>query len=188
MLSNVVRSIAFRTARNKITIGGNLAGDTFYREAILPLLLSDSKVVLAGGKGIRQVEIHEIVGKGMKLAKDEFIVQILINEKYTKYPYFNHKTTKQSKVNYPIVSLASIKVDDRIRIAFSGVCPFPFRLREIEDIMNNSAESPGERARKVIDLLPSAILNDMHASREYREFVLKQSLCKLLEHVERRVS
>ena len=184
LLSNVVRSIAFRTARNKITIGGNLSGSTIYREALLPFLLSDSQVVIAGVSGTRKVGIKEITQHGTNLGKDEFIVQLITNEKYTQFPFINHKTTKQSKVNYPIVSIASIKVDSEIRVAFSGVCSFPFRLESIEDILNDSTNSISKRIQSAVDKLPAPILNDMQASKEYREFVLKQSLFRLFNNVE----
>ncbi|WP_188455065.1 FAD binding domain-containing protein [Virgibacillus oceani] len=181
LLTNVARSIAFRTARNKITIGGNLTGDIIYREALLPFLLTESEAVIAGREGTRQVVIS---GNGIKLNEGEFIVQLVTNNKFAQYRHINHKTTKQSKVNYPIVSIASILVDDQIRVAFSGVCAYPFRLNQIEEALNDVTNSPGKRIQAAIDLLPAPILHDAQASSEYREFVLKQALQQLLDNFE----
>ncbi|MBM4236775.1 MAG: xanthine dehydrogenase, partial [Firmicutes bacterium] len=40
LLSVVVKKIADRTVRNRLTIGGNICGRLPYREALLPLLLT----------------------------------------------------------------------------------------------------------------------------------------------------
>lgn len=182
LLSHVARSIAFRTARNKITIGGNISGHTFYREALLPFLLSDSIVVIAGQNGVRNVEIHQITNNGTKIKDGEFIVQIITKSEFAQHPFYNHKTTKQSQVNYPIVSIASMKVDDQIRIAFSGVCSFPFRLKEIEGIINHPSLSSEKKIQMILEKLPHSIINDLEGSMEYREFVLKQELYKLIDN------
>ncbi|MBH0334905.1 xanthine dehydrogenase, partial [Bacillus thuringiensis] len=42
LLSKTASRVADRTARNKITLGGNIAGEICYREAVLPFLLADS--------------------------------------------------------------------------------------------------------------------------------------------------
>ena len=45
LLNAVLRGIADRTVRNRLTLGGNLAGLLPYREAALPLLLADATVL-----------------------------------------------------------------------------------------------------------------------------------------------
>ncbi|TWK60469.1 FAD binding domain-containing protein [Bacillus licheniformis] len=54
LLSKAAREVADHTARNKITLGGNICGQIFYREAVLPFLLTDSKVVTVGDKDLHQ--------------------------------------------------------------------------------------------------------------------------------------
>lgn len=184
LLANVSRAIASRTPRNKITIGGNISGNLFYREAILPFLLADSEIVIAGKEGVRKANINEIFEKGVQLQEEEFVVQIITDSKFTQYPYTNSKKTKQSKVNYPIASVASLQVDDHIRVAFSGVCPFPFRLEEIESVLNNTSLSIETRSRDAMNHLPAPILDDMYASADYRKFVLENVLTELLKKME----
>src|SRR5699024_5060326 len=117
LLTKIILQIATQTERNKITIGGNLASHLPYREALLPFLLTDAQVVIAGLNGTKTLQVIELFKNGIQLKEDEFIVQIITNLKYSKYPYFNRKQTKQSSINYPLVSLAALKIDSQIRIA-----------------------------------------------------------------------
>lgn len=184
LLQNVSRYIAHRTARNKITVGGNLSSHLFYREALLPFLLADSKVVVAEKEGLRTTSIHNIFHQGIQLKDGEFIVQIMTEGKFSQYPHNHCKKTKHSMVNYPILSLASVQVDGQIRIALSGVCDFPFRPEQMESELNNAANSAETRIQNALTHLPSPVLDDMHASRGYRMFVLEQALTDLLDKTE----
>lgn len=186
LLSNVSRLIATHTERNKITIGGNISSNLCYKEAILPFLLADSELVIAGEKGVRKSDINNVyqTKNGIQLKDEEFIVQIITNDKFSEFPYSNCKRTKHSKVNYPIVSLASLQVDGQIRLAISGVCDFPFRLKKIEMEINNSSVSVEKRIQNVMKHIPTTILDDLHASRAYRKFVLGNELKKVLDNIE----
>lgn len=184
LLADVSRRIATHTARNKITIGGNISGHLFYREALLPFLLADSEVVIAGKEGIRKTAISGVYQKGIQLKEGEFVVQVTTDEKVPQYPYFNLKKTKQSNVSYPVVSLACMQMDGRIRVALSGVCHFPFRLEQIEAELNNTSHPYEKRIRKAIKHLPASILDDQFASREYRTYVLESALMETLERAE----
>lgn len=184
LLSNVSRLIATHTERNKITIGGNISSNLLYKEAILPFLLAGSELVIAGEKGVKKSSINHVFQNGIQLKDEEFIVQIITNEKFTKLPHSNCKRTKHSKVNYPIVSLASLQVEDQIRLAISGVCEFPFRLEKIETEINDSSISVEKRIENAMQHIPTPILDDMHASKAYRKFVLENELKKTLENME----
>ncbi len=183
LLSKVVKLIATQTERNKITIGGNISSYLPYREALMPFLLADSQVVIAGKEGLKTARVVDVYKNGIQLKEDEFIVQIITDQKFTKYPYFNHKQTKQSKVNYPIVSLAALQIDDQIHVACSGVCHFPFRLKGIETELNDSSAEKAEKINNVISFLPAPLLDDLQASAPYREFVLKNVLTEMLEKI-----
>ncbi|MCC3355934.1 FAD binding domain-containing protein [Bacillus sp. REN16] len=65
LLGETVKHVADHTSRNKITIGGNLFSQLKYREGILPLLLSDSKVKLAGVEGEEIRFIVELAKKNI---------------------------------------------------------------------------------------------------------------------------
>jgi CO/xanthine dehydrogenase FAD-binding subunit len=176
LLGKTVKQIADHTSRNKISIGGNLNSRLIYREAILPLLLTDAKVKIVGREGEITIPLEEVYDKELKLAVDQFLVQILIKKEYITDTFFHLKRTRLSKVGYPIVSIAALVKDKKIRAAFSGVCEYPFRSTELEASLNNTSIDIEERIEQAIKRLPSPILEDIQASREYREFVLKNAL------------
>ena len=186
LLSEICKKAADHTARNKITIGGNICGKVPYKEAILPFLLSDSYVVIAGVGGKKAVPITQIFGEEPQLGSKprlnagEFIIQIITERDYTMLPYINIKKAKQGKVDYPLVTIASIEKDKQIRIAFSGICPFPFRSAEIEKDLNNDSVAPNERINAIISHLTAPIINDILGSSKYREFVLRNALGEVL--------
>ena len=76
-------------------------------------------------------------------------------------------------------------MDGAIRLAISGLCPFPFRAFEIEELLNNSDLSMEEKINGVlaVERLPSPILNDVEGSAEYRLFVLKNTLIDILQEL-----
>lgn len=175
-MSDVVKHICDRTNRNKITLGGNIAGMMIYKEAVLPLLLTNSYVLIAGKKGMRIESIQKIFHNELKLDTGEFIVQFFIDKSDLELPFISIRRTKQSKVDYPLVHITSIRKNNQISFAFSGVCPFPFHSAEMENAMNDSNLSIHERIEKGIELLPAPIIDDIRGSKEYRRFVLMQVL------------
>ncbi len=176
LLGQTVKKIADHTSRNKITIGGNMNSELIYKESVLPLLLVDAKVKITKGSEEEIVSLDAVFNKEMKLNSGKFLLQIIIDTSYIDLPYVSLKRTKISKVGYPVVSVAAIVKDNRIRVAFSGVCDYPFRSVEIETIVNDSSLPVYERVEKVVAHLPSEIVDDIQGSREYRAFVLKNVL------------
>lgn len=185
LLTDVLRLVATNTERNKITIGGNLLSHLIYREAMLPFLLADSQVIIAGKNGTKATPINNLLSGSKRLKKDEFIIQIITDDTFLNEPYYNVRRTKQSKINYPIVSLAAIQVNDDTRVAFSGVCSYPFRINEIETELNNSANPLEFRIQEAIKKIPKPIVDDFQASVAYRKFVLENTLTELLTNIGR---
>ncbi len=118
---------------------------------------------------------------GARIKKGEFIVQIITDSIFSQYPHQNCKKTKQSSINYPVVSIAAMHVNEHIRIAFSGICNFPFRSNNIEAALNDASVPVQERINRAMGHIPDAILDDMHASGDYRKFVLEHELKQILE-------
>jgi CO/xanthine dehydrogenase FAD-binding subunit len=185
LLSETVRDVADHTNRNKITIGGNLCGKFFYREALLPFLLTDSQVVLAGTRGIRNVSIHRILNGEPRLEKGELLVQILTDRRYLDLPFVTKKKTKLEKIDYPIVRVSALRTREGIRAAFSGVSAVPFRSGKVEEALNNSSRPLEECVENAIRLWPAPILNDILGSSAYRTFVLRNMLLDTMVALER---
>ena len=185
LLGRAARKVADHTVRTKLTIGGNICGKITFREAVLPFLLSDSTVILAGPKGIRHVPIHQVFNKTLKLEQGEFLVQLVTDIDYSQFPFMSIKKTKQETSAYPLISIDSLKKDGQIRFAFSGVCPFPFRSSTIEQILNDKNIPLELRINKALSILPASTNDNLEASAEYREFILKNTLSAIIKVFER---
>ena len=184
LLSKACCRIADHTMQCRITIGGNLGGTVIYREASLPLLLSDCEVIMTSGGTLRKLPLKEVFGERLRLPRGEFIVQFVIGSEYVSLPFVHIKKTKNEKIDYPLISLAALKKDDRIRLALSGMCPFPFRSPGMEECLNDRNDSWGVRIDKALGRLPAPILNDISGSDGYRRFVLKNTLLNTLKPLE----
>lgn len=175
--------IADHTNQCRITLGGNLCGTIIYRETSLPLLLSDATVTLFGSEGLRTMPFAQVFTGQMQLKVGELIVQIHVPSWALQAPHFHIKRTANEKIDYPLVSMAAILADDELRIAFSGLCSYPFRSAKIEVILNNHSLSVAERARQAVLQLPEPAYCNVEGSGEYRKFVLSNTLETLLEEV-----
>jgi CO/xanthine dehydrogenase FAD-binding subunit len=180
LLTKISSEIADHTARGKITLGGNICAQIFYREAVLPFLLADAEVILAGSEGIRVAPINDIFNEQLQLKNGEILLQVAIEKKYAELPYLSIKRHQQWNYGYPLVTVAALVVDGDIRVAISGFCSFPFRSKALEDILNHSQLPILERVERAISLLPSPILDDVEGSADYRIFVLKNILMDIL--------
>lgn len=184
LLAQAGARVADHTVQNKITLGGNLCGTIIYREAVLPLLLADSEIIIAGPNGNRALPIGSIFDERMRLNRGEFIVQVRTHGSYLSRPYVHVKRTKQDKINYPLVTICAMQVDGSMRMAFSGVCDFPFRSGTMENELNNRALPPEQRADKSLNCLPAAIPSNIEGSEGYRRFILRQLITSVLTELE----
>lgn len=136
--------------------------------------------MVAGENGQRQVPIYEVFKEKLQLNPGEFIVQFITDKVYTALPYIHIKETKFEKIDYPLITIAAVKKDGRIRIAFSGLCSFPFRSLQVEDYLNDKNHEWDVRVNNIISNLPAPVLNDLSGTDKYREFILKDLLLNSL--------
>ncbi|MCX7614241.1 MAG: FAD binding domain-containing protein [Clostridiales bacterium] len=183
LLEKTCGRISDHTNQCRITIGGNVCGTIIYRESVLPLLLSDCDVVLFGKNGIRQVKISEVFDRRMKLNSGELIVQFIIGREFINAPFIHVKKTKNEKIDYPLLTLAAMKHLDKIRMAFSGLCKFPFRSTVIEDLINNTNSEIKTRIENAALQMPDLVLNNVDGSDQYRLFVFKNTIENVIEQL-----
>lgn len=183
LLSDSVRHIADHTNQNKITVGGNLCGQIIYREAVLPFLLADSEVSFMTSKGLRRDSVHTHFNGKLSIPDDGLLLWIETKQQFTVSPYYYEKVTKMEKVDYPIVTIAAMRIDENIRVALSGVCLHPFRSEKMESILSVKNKAIGEKINEAIKHIPDAIIDDTLASAEFRKYVLKNVLRKALLHL-----
>jgi len=184
LLSQTVSEIADKTARNKITAGGNICGQIFYREAVLPFLLTDSELMIAGSDGRRNAPIKDVFNKQLLLNRGEFLVQMKTNRKYTEMPFVSIKRRRQWNTGYPLLTVAALKAEQGIRVAISGLTHFPFRSAQMEDALNRTDLAFEKRINLALSLLDVPILNDTEGSARYRLFVLKNTLYDIFQELE----
>lgn len=184
LLGRTGNRVADHTTQCKITLGGNICGSIIYRETVLPILLSDSQIVIASENGQRKVPIYDVFKERINLNKGEFIVQVITDKSYTTLPHIHVKKTKIEKIDYPLITVVALKKDDKIRIAFSGLCNFPFRSLKVEDCINDKNSSWEERIANALNNLPAPILSNISGSDKYRHFVATETLTNVLQTLE----
>lgn len=182
-LGKAIVEIADHTARNKITLGGNICANIIYRETILPLLLTDSEILIAGPTSLKQLPINKIFDQTIKLQRGELLVQVITDDKEIKLPSLCIKKRRHWDVGYPLVTAAALKKNEYIKFAFSGLGSYPFRSEKMEESLNNKALSEEARIDEAMQHIPAPVLNDVHGSEGYRRFVLKNTLLDLLDAI-----
>ncbi|MFF0826441.1 FAD binding domain-containing protein [Brevibacillus sp. NPDC003359] len=185
LLSETAQGVADQTARNKITLGGNIAGKIHFREAVLPLLLANSKVIIAGIQGVKEASIHQVFTQQLRLEPDEFLVQTVTDRSYLSSPYVHSKKRQIGNIGYPLVTIAALKKNNRIHTAYSGVCSFPFRSFEIEQVLNEYSIPLAIRIEQAMSKLPAPVITNAEGSAPYRKFVLKQTIADAIQTLER---
>lgn len=183
LMANVANKVADHTVRNRLSLGGNICGRLFYRETILPVLVTDATAVVATKEGIKEISIMDFFDKRANLKKGEILLQIKIDKNYIELPFFSKRKEKQGEIDYPLFHIVALKHEDTIRFAFSGICSYPFRSIELEEILNDKSKSYEERAKLVLENLPTGIRNDTFASNEFREYLFKDSIVDALKEL-----
>lgn len=184
LLTKTASEVADHSARGKITLGGNICARIFYREAVLPFLLADSRVMINGPEGKKIVPINDVFQGHLRLNEGEFLVQTATDLSFIRAPYFTVKRRQQWETGYPLITLAALKFNQKIRVAVSGLCPFPFRSSVVEESINAEGQSLATRIDGAIAGLPQPILEDIEGSKEYRLFVLQNLLLDAVETLE----
>ncbi len=177
LLSLAAGRIADHTIQCKLTLGGNLAGTIHYHETLLPLLLADAVIHIAGPHGVRETPICDVLNMGKKLNPVDLILKVSLNNRYTSYPYAHIKKTKAEKIGYPLVSVAAFNMDGTLKLAASALCSFPFRFK---DIPITDMQPPMEIIHNLEIGLPEPILNDLEGSAAYRQFIFEKTTEKII--------
>lgn len=173
--------IADHTNQCRITLGGNLCGTIIYRETSHSLMLSEAEITVYGPDGERTVPFQSIFNGRMLLKPGEIVVQVHVPVWALSARFAHIKKTANEKIDYPLVSMAVIWKENNMRIAFSGICSFPFRSVQLETVLNDRTKSCHDRAQTAAELLPEAAYSDVEGSGKYRLLVLKNTLQELLE-------
>lgn len=184
LLSLAVERIADHTIQDKITLGGNIVGTIIYKESVLPLLISNSDIVLESKSGRRIVPLNSVFDKKLLLENGEMLVKVMVKKKYIDCPYQHVKRTKSDKIDYPLLSVVALKDNEKINTAISGLCDYPFRSKKIENILNDPELEKDKKINKIMDNIPGEILNDVSGTSEYRKFMLGAIISEIIDSFE----
>lgn len=168
--------IVDHTIRNRLTLGGNIAGMLPYRETVLPLLLTKTGIRLAGPDGERTVPLNEVFSRRLKLKKGEFLVQLRVPAGVAELSCFRKRKTKTSRLDYPLLSLCAVETTDRIKTAVSGVFDAPVRSEKADAILNDGSLCPEKRAEKAAGAFKMTFKDDQRGSAAYRRMLLEKAL------------
>jgi len=183
LLNAVLRGIADHTIRNRLTLGGNLAGLLPYREAALPLLLADASVLtLAPGRdGAPPVRaerrLRNVFDKRLILAPGELVLSFCVPLDAPEWPWSHHRKTRTSAVDYPLVTTAMVQDGAGLRFAVAGAHPFPVR----SDAADAALSAQGADAIPEVLAALGPIRADSRASAEYRTALLELMIRTSLE-------
>jgi CO/xanthine dehydrogenase FAD-binding subunit len=184
LVEQVISRIADHTIRNKLTLGGNIMGHLPYREAVLPFLVLDGSVKIAGSRGIKTVPLASVFDKRVVLAQEEFLVSILVQPETAAQNWFYRRKEKAGRVDYPILSVCFSGGAGKIKMAVSGAFSFPTRSDGAEAILNHPDLSGKMRAQQVVDSMADLFKSDFRASAAYRKHLLKLAIIDGIQQLE----
>ena len=187
LLSTVARAVADHTVRNSVTLGGNILGLLPYREAVLPFLLFDGRVEIAGPTGRRWELLPALFDKRVRLKDGEFAIAFSLPRATRNAAYFYRRQERDSRVDYPLVTVAMTRLHRELRFAVSGAFGYPLRrpaaervLTEIGPVQARAGASADTRYASAVsaalEALPQRYHADMRASAQYRRALLARAL------------
>lgn len=185
LLDATLRGIADRTVRNRLTLGGNLAGMLPYREAALPLLLADATLTTLqpGQNGARPErrarKLRESFDKRLLLAPGELILSISIPVAAIELPWSHRRKTRSSSVDYPLVTLCMVRDGKSIRLAVAGAHPYPVRSDAADAALSQDGRAGIEAVLAAFGLLRA----DQRATAAYRAALLANLIRAALEEL-----
>lgn len=182
LLTSAAERVADHTTRCKITLGGNIAGRIYYREAALPFLLVDGvEALVMGPSGPKNHPFDEIFRDGaLSLNRGEFLVQLKVPEESARMPGMSQKKTRLDWIDYPLVTVAIAEAKDGVRAAFSGLIDRPFHSQALDHALNGSG-GLADRIENALCHIPGTVLDDVHGSPEYRRFIAKNTIEDILQ-------
>lgn len=185
LLGATVRGIADRTVRNRLTLGGNLAGMLPYREAALPLLLADAtlQTIVPGRDGApavrRERRLRESFDKRLLLAPGELVLSFGVPEAAVRRPWSHRRKTRTGPVDYPLVTVCLVREDRAVRLAVAGAHPYPVR----SDAADAALTADGAAGIPAAVAAFGPLRTDARASAEYRAQLLRNMLRAALEEL-----
>ena len=185
LLNAVLRGIADRSVRNRLTLGGNVAGLLPYREAVLPLLLADASVhtiapAKEGAQAVRRErKLRDIFDKRLVLAPGELVLSFCVPIEAPEWHWSHHRKTRTGPVDYPLITSCMVRDGESFRLAIAGAHPYPVR----SDAADAALSKDGPAALPAVLEAFGSLRADSRASAEYRVALLENMIRASLEEL-----
>ena len=139
-------------------------------------------LVLEGNTGQRHIKLMDIYKKKIILKADEILIKVIIDAEYLQCPFQHVKRTKNEMIDYPLITMTAIKSKkNKVNLAVSGLYDYPFRNKDMENILSDNKMKIEDRVNKCMKLISGNVLDDVSSSSDYRRFVFSQILEEILE-------
>lgn len=189
IFKKVIKEIASPNIRNMATMSGNIANASPAGDSIVPLVITDSEVVLISKEKERKVKVQDfILGvKKIDLAKGEMIKEIIIKKPDLNYLYRKVGSRKAESIT-KVSALVAYKVENHIlkdfRVAFGSVAIKTVRNQEIENKYIGKNINELEIDEIVKDYAPLVTpITDQRSNKEYRHKVAMNLLKKFVSDI-----
>jgi CO/xanthine dehydrogenase FAD-binding subunit len=173
--------IVDHTVRNRLSLGGNIAGRLPYRETVLPFLLADAEARLVGPDGERGVPLREVFDRRLKLESGELLISLSVPRAITETPWFYRRRVRKTRLDYPVLTACFVKVEGQIRAATTAAFGFPAWSPRFDDVLNDGAIPVSERPARAIDAAGLRIADNARASAAYRRALLESAIGEALD-------
>ncbi|AKI96693.1 FAD binding domain-containing protein [Kosmotoga pacifica] len=184
-----LREIGSPQIRNRGTIAGNIVNASPAGDSLVPLYLSNARVIIHGPKGERKLPIEEFIkGPGKTaLSMGEYLRAVDFEKTGDWYPVF-HKVGQRTALAIAIASLGMLIKKDKIRIVFGSVAPTVVRAYKAErfyERVNGDITVMDEFLERCLEYLSP--IDDVRASAWYRKEVIKNLLKRTFDSWRKRV-
>ena len=189
IFKTVIKEIAAPNLRNMATMAGNIGNASPAGDSLVPLVLTDSEVVLASVDGERKVKVSDFVYGVRKIDRkpNEIIKEIVIKPQELNYFYRKVGSRKAESIT-KVSFLGGYKiVDNRLvdfRVAFGSVSIKAVRSPEVESKYINKDVKELDVEEIVKDYAPLVTpITDQRSNKEYRHKVAMNLLKKFLKEI-----
>lgn len=190
VLAEAAAAVGPLQVRNMGTIGGNVAHNALGADPPPALLALDARVTVAGPGGTRTLPLEDLLtgyfetALGPEEVLTEVRVPALPRGAAGGYLKFASRSVDMALVGVAVVHLREGEKIRDVRIAIGGAGPVPFRAHAAEASLRGRAwtEAALQEAGRLA-ARDAAPLSDLHASAEYRRWLVQVLVPRALARV-----
>jgi carbon-monoxide dehydrogenase medium subunit len=177
-LVEAAEDLASIQLRNRATIAGNVCKASPCGDMSRILLALEAKVIISSSKGSREVELADFF-TGVQttvLKENELLEKIIVPAEMSGFKGKNKKLKRIKGHDLALASVSVVKGPDKLNVAVGSCCTTPVLIKGLE---------PDISADDLCEIIESKIspIDDIRASSEYRRFMVKNYVRKILKEL-----